>query len=52
MGLQMGMSREATLATLVGEFWDLMECDAIAHGNAKQKRKMKKMDFNDFMALK
>lgn len=30
---------------------DLMACDSISKGTAKQKMKMKQMDFEKFMAL-
>ena len=52
MGLKMGMSRQATLSTPYGEFMDLLACDAIHHGTAKEKHKPKKMDFDEFMALR
>jgi hypothetical protein len=52
MGLKMGMSRQDTLSTLYGEFMDLLSCDAISHGTAKEKHKPKKMDFDEFMALR
>lgn len=52
MGLKMGMSRQATMSTPYGEFMDLLACDAIHHGTAKEKHKPKKMDFDEFMALK
>jgi len=52
MGLQLGLASQDVMELTQGEFFDLMACDAITKGNAKQKHKMKKMDFDDFMALR
>lgn len=46
------MSREETLNTKAGEFWDLVNCRAIENGTAKQKPPKIKMDLFDFLALK
>ena len=52
MGLKLGMDKQAIMSLTFGEFMDLLACDSISKGNAKQKKKPKKMDFFDFMELK
>lgn len=51
-GLRLGLPRAATLSTEYGEFFDLMACSDIAAGHADQKSKMKRMSFDDFLALR
>lgn len=46
------MSKQAVLSSPYGEFMDILACDAIYNGSAKQKHKKKKMEFDDFMALR
>lgn len=46
------MSRQEVLSMTYGEFMDILSCDAISTGSAKEKRKLKKMDFDEFMALR
>lgn len=46
------MARSDTLNTVYGEFLDLLACDAIAQGQAKQKKPKKKMSFDEFIALR
>ena len=52
MGLKLGMDKQAVMSLTFGEFMDLIACDSISKGNAVQKRKPKKMDFDEFMALR
>ena len=51
-GLKLGMDRQATMNTPYGEFMDLLACDAISKGQAKQKKPKKKMTFDEFIALR
>lgn len=51
-GLSLGMDRKATLETPYGEFMDLLSCDSISKGQARQKKPKKKMTFEEFVALK
>lgn len=46
------MSREETLNTRSGEFWDLVNCRAIENGTAGQKQPKIKMDLFEFLSLK
>lgn len=46
------MDKGATLDSPFGEFMDLLACDAIFKGQAKEKRPKKKMQFDEFIALK
>ena len=46
------MDKRETLLSPYGEFMDLIACDAIYKGQAKQKRPKKKLKFEDFIALK
>ena len=52
MGLQMGMNGQDVLDMPFGLFMDLLACDSISKGGAKQKTKMKKMSFDDFVSLR
>lgn len=47
----MGMDRQSILLTPYGEFMDMIDCDAISRGKAKQKIK-KKMTFDEFISLR
>ena len=51
-GLSLGMDRQETLDTVYGEFMDLLACQAISKGWSKEKKPMKKMHFDDFIALR
>ena len=46
------MTRAETINTRSGEFFDLIECHAIASGGAKQKAPKKKWTIFDVLALK
>lgn len=49
------MDKHATLSSPYGEFMDLLACDAISKGQAKEKknkRSKKPMEFQEFLALK
>lgn len=46
------MDRTETLSTPYGEFFDLLDCDAISKGQAKPKRKKKKLSFDEFINLR
>lgn len=52
MGAQMGIDQQAVMAMPYGVFMDLMACDAISKGTAKEKTKARPMDFDDFLALR
>lgn len=51
-GLSLGMTKHEALGTPYGEFMDLLACDAITKGQAKQKKPKKKMTFEEFVALR
>ena len=46
------MTRGDTLSTVYGEFLDLLACDAITQGQAKQKKPKRKMTFDEFISLR
>lgn len=51
-GLKMGMDRQATLRTIYGEFMDLLACQSIYDGTAKEKKKKKIWSLDQFLALR
>ena len=51
-GHMMNMTREETMATLYGEFMDLMACDAITRGGAKYKRPRRRMNHEEMLKVR
>jgi len=46
------MTQQETLSTTYGVFMDLLACDAVSKGQAKLKRRKKKISFDEFLAMR
>lgn len=51
-GYQIGMARQDILCCVYGTFIDMISCLAIFNGRLKQKRKAKKMSFEEAINLR
>lgn len=51
-GRQMGMSKNEVLSTRMGEMLDMLDCNAITHGSAHQKKGKVQMSFDEAMKLR